>query len=535
MAKMIIRACNSACCAEAWLRKATRLLVAAALVAGLPGFALAAADVQDVRLWSAPDYTRVVLDMDELAQYSVFALENPSRIVIDISNSRVSANLDSLDFKDSPVTGIRSGVRNDTDVRIVLDLARTVNPSSFTLEANAENKNRLVVDLYEAGQAPAAAQRVEAQQAPVSTQRDIIVAIDAGHGGEDPGALAYDRKIREKDVALAISRAIYDRLLSVPGFQPVMVRDGDYSVQLQRRPQIARQQRADIFLSIHADSYSTSRAEGVTVYALSEKIAEDENTRRVAEKENSADLLGGVAGDTSLRNIEDDLARTLLDLSMAWSIGQSIDAGSYILDSLKGVATLRRDKTQQGNLWVLRSPDIPSLLIETGYLSNPDEARKLNSSSYQRRLADGIVQGVMRYFHASPPEDTMLAWQKANNIKPDFGQSRALSSSGSIGGTHVVGRGDSLSVIAQRNGVSTRELRDYNSLRNDVIHVGQELRIPGGFSLPDALEVQHKAQRGDTLSGIAARYRVSLSSLRAANDLRNDVIHVGQVLKIPAP
>ena len=535
MALTIFCVRNRALLLAASLRSAGRMLLVSALLTCAPLSLLSAAEVEDVRLWSAPDYTRVVLDMDELSQYSVFALENPARIVIDIRNTRVSASLSALDFKDSPVTGIRSAVRNETDVRLVLDLARTVNLSSFTLEANAENKNRLVVDLYEAGQAPAVAQTVEAPQAPVSAQRDIIVAIDAGHGGEDPGALAYDRKIREKDVALAISRAIYDRLLTVPGFQPVMVRDGDYSVQLQRRPQIARQQRADIFLSIHADSYSTSRAEGVTVYALSEKIAEDENSRRVAEKENSADLLGGVAGDTSLRNIEDDLARTLLDLSMAWSIEQSITAGSHILDSLKGVATLRRDKTQQGNLWVLRSPDIPSLLIETGYLSNPDEARKLNSSSYQRRLADGIVQGVMNYFVASPPEDTLLAWQKANNIKPDFGQSRAVSSSGSIGGTHVVGRGDSLSVIAQRNGVSTRELREHNNLKNDVIHVGQELRIPGGFSLPDAPEVQHKAQRGDTLSGIAARYRVSLSSLRAANDLRNDVIHVGQVLTIPAP
>jgi N-acetylmuramoyl-L-alanine amidase len=509
------------------------VLSSGALLCGMTGSALAG-DVQDVRLWSAPDHTRVVLDMDELAQYSVFALENPDRIVIDIRDARMSASLNAVDFKDSPVTGIRSAVRNDTDIRIVLDLARTVNPSSFTLEANAEHKDRLVVDLYEAGQAPAVAQTVEApMQRPA--QRDIIVAIDAGHGGEDPGALAFDRKIREKDVALAISRALFERLQTVPGFEPVMVREGDYSVQLQRRPQIARQQRADIFLSIHADSYSTSRAEGVTVYALSEKIAVDENSRRVAEKENSADLLGGVAGDTSLRNIEDDLARTLLDLSMAWSIEQSITAGDHILGSLKGVATLRRDKTQQGNLWVLRSPDIPSLLIETGYLSNPDEARKLNSASYQRRLADGIVQGVVRYFASNPPEDTLLAYQKVNNIQPDFGRSVASSSSGSLGGTHVVARGDSLSVIAQRNGISTRELREYNNLRNDVIHVGQELRIPGGFSLPEAAEVQHKAERGDTLSGIAARYRVSLSSLRAANDLRNDVIHVGQVLTIPAP
>lgn len=495
---------------------------------GLLSYAIGApaAEIEDVRLWRAPDYTRIVFDLDESVQYSLFTLESPNRIVIDIDNSRVSASLTGFDFKDSPVTGIRSAVRDGSDVRVVIDLTRQVNPSSFSLAANGELKDRLVIDLYDVGIVPAVAQAV-VPSVSVSSRRDIIVAIDAGHGGEDPGAIGYDKKIREKDVALSISRAIYDRLLSAPGFQPVMVRDGDYSVQLQRRPQIARQNRADIFLSIHADSFSSTRAEGVTVYALSERIAEDENSRRVAEKENSADLLGGVAGDTSLRNIEDDLARTLLDLSMAWSIEQSTAAGSYILNSLRGVATLRRDKTQQGNLWVLRSPDIPSVLIETGYLSNPREARQLNTVSYQRRLADGIVQGVISYFYDRPPEDTLLAWQKENNIKPDMGIRLAA--------THVVERGDNLSEIAQRYGVSTSQLRSENSLRSDVIRVGQKLDIPGAKPFSDGLAQDHKITRGETLSGIAARYRISLSSLRSANNLRNDVIKVGQVLKIPAP
>src|SRR5690606_36742576 len=152
-------------------------------------------------------------------------------------------------------------------------------------------------------------------------------AIDAGHGGTDPGAIAHDGRLREKDVALAISRAVAERIEAMPGFEAVMIRDGDYYVQLQQRPQLARQHRTDIFLSIHADSYSTSRAEGVTIYALSQRTAEDENIRRVTEKENSSDLLGGMSGDTSLRNFDDDLALTLLDLSMSWSIEQSMAAG----------------------------------------------------------------------------------------------------------------------------------------------------------------------------------------------------------------
>lgn len=505
----------------------SRALVIGTLLMSVASSALYAAEVEEVRLWRAPDYTRIVFDLDQQVQYSLFTLENPHRIVVDLSGSTVRASLSGFDFKNSPVTGIRSAPRNASDVRVVIDLSGQVNPSSFTLAANGELKNRLVIDLYDIGRAPAIAESIPAPTS-VNSQRDIIVAIDAGHGGEDPGAIGYDRKIREKDVVLAISRAIYERLLAMPGYKPFLVREGDYSVQLQRRPQIARQNRADIFLSIHADSFSSTRAEGVTVYALSERIAEDENSRRVAEKENSADLLGGVAGDTSLHNIEDDLARTLLDLSMAWSIEQSSTAGSYILNSLRGVATLRRDKTQQGNLWVLRSPDIPSVLIETGYLSNPDEARQLNTSAYQRRLADGIVQGVMRYFYDRPPEDTLIAWQKENNIKPSL---ELL-----ISGSYVVKRGDNLSEIAQRYGISTQALRAQNNLKNDVIRIGQKLSLPGmAIASASAVPIEHRIVRGETLSGIAERYRVSMSSLRATNSLRNDVIKVGQVLKIPAP
>ena len=497
-----------------------------------------AADIESLDIWRSPDFTRVVIDVSKRPEYSVFVLEDPHRVVIDIRDSRMNAALQGLDMEGSPVTAVRSGSRNQTDTRIVLDLSSPINPSSYSLPPNAEHGERLIIDLYDAGtQAPALAPATmsgdqDASVAPVepviaesASRRNIVVAIDAGHGGSDPGAIAKDGHMQEKDIALAISRAVAERIRAMPGFEPVMIRDGDYYVQLQQRPQLARQKRADIFLSIHADSHATSRAEGMTIYALSQSTAEDENIRRVTEKENSSDLLGGNSGDTSLRNVDDDLALTLLDLSMAWSIEQSMAAGSYILNATGNVARLRRDVPQQGNFWVLRSPDIPSLLIETGYLSNPAEARRLASADYQRKLADSIVQGVMSYFYERPPEGTLIAWQKANNQGPDR--------------QYVVTRGDSLSLIAQRHNLSLSQLRSANSLRGDTIQVGQTLSIPGSgptliASVAPPQVSEHTIARGETLSGIAARYSISLSSLREANRLRNDTIRVGQVLVIPA-
>jgi len=207
------------------------LVCAGALFSGAKSASAAEqAEVQEVRVWRAPDYTRVVFDLDRQVKYSVFALENPHRVVIDLTGVEMQTDLSRLDFKDSPVTGMRSGKRADADLRIVLDLANGVNPSSFMLAANGELKDRLVVDLYDAGVIPAVPDLEMAERPEEARQRDIIVAIDAGHGGEDPGALGYDKRIREKDVALAIARAIFDRLKTVPGYQPVLVRDGDYSL-----------------------------------------------------------------------------------------------------------------------------------------------------------------------------------------------------------------------------------------------------------------------------------------------------------------
>ena len=254
----------------------------------------------------------------------------------------------------------------------------------------------------------------------------------------------------------------------------------------------------------------------MTVYALSGETADQENIRRVEQKENRADLLGGQAGSTRIADADDDLARTLLDLSMAWSMGQSVELGTQVLAAVDGIAHLRKDKVQGGNLWELRSPDIPSILIETGYLSHPEEAEKLRSSNYQQRLADGIVGGIKEYFYDSPPNGTLIAWQKENGITPT---------------SYLVRSGDSLSVIAQRFGVTVAALKANNGLRSDTIHIGQTLKISSTGGMPGPSE--HRITSGETLSEIAERYRISLASLRRANNINGDKILIGQVLKIP--
>ena len=490
----------------------------------LASFALSAADVEEVRVWRAPDHTRLVFDLSGEVEYKLFTLSNPSRVVIDIEGSSLGSDLSGLDFNESPVSGIRSAIRDGDTLRMVIDLVTEVEPRSFTLAPNSEQGDRLVVDLY--GESVSADALINtgtvssnSTSAPrIDERRNIIVAISAGHGGEDPGGIGFDGKLREKDITLKIARALFNQLERMPGYTPIMIRDGDYYVELQRRSEIAREKRADLFVAVHTDWYRTSRANGLTIYALSGDRADRENSRRVAQKENNADLLGGVGGDLDLSSWDDDVALTLVSLQMAWSMEQSLIAGTRVLESLDGMTRLRRDKVQQASLEVLKSPDIPSMLIETGYLTNPDEARRLNTSAFQQKLARGIAQGVMNYFYDAPPQGSLVAWQKAHGIVP-------------MPGIYMVKRGDSLSVIAQRYNVSLAELKSANKISSNTIHVGQELIIPG---VDAGEEEEHTIRRGETLSEIAQRYQVTLGSLRQVNNITNDRIMVGQILKIPA-
>ncbi|MGA0289066.1 MAG: N-acetylmuramoyl-L-alanine amidase [Pseudohongiellaceae bacterium] len=487
------------------------------LLLGSSGIGLQAAEVVDLRMWRAPDHTRLVLDLSDAVEYSSFLLEDPHRFVVDIKSSFTDLSFNGLDFSGSPISGIRSGVRNGDSLRIVLDLTSAVEPETFSLAPNSEFGERLVLDLYDkTGSQQSQSANLPENRTGSEARRDIVVAISAGHGGEDPGSIGYDGRIKEKNVTLAISQALYERLEKLPGYKPVMIREGDYYVELKRRPEIARRNRADLFVAIHADWYRNSRARGVTVYALSGDRADRENSARVAEKENSADLLGGVGGDLALRELDDDVALTLVSLQMAWSMEQSLMAGTSILDSLAGVTRIRKTKVQQASLQVLNSPDIPSILIETGYLTNPEEAQRLSNRNFQERMALAIADGVANYFYEAPPDGTLVAWQKANGVVPT---------------SYTVRRGDTLSEIAEQFSLSVTELKSINGLQGNTIQIGQVLELPGSDS---SLTSEHKIQRGETLSEIAQFYRVSLADLRAANNLRGDRILIGQTLIIPS-
>ena len=437
-------------------------LIIGQLFAGAHLFAAthSAATVDGLRLWRAPDHTRLVFDLSESVNHKVFPLKNPDRLVIDIENVSLKADASTLNFSSSPITAIRTAVHDEKNLRIVLDLKKAVRPRSFPLARNEQYGDRLVVDLYDHDKTTIkTVEHVTAE----NNRRNIIVAIDAGHGGEDPGAVG-PKRILEKKVVLAISRELKKLFDREPGYKAVLVRSGDYYIPLRKRTRIAHDKRADLFISIHADAFHKSSAHGASVFALSRRGASSETARYIAGRENRADLIGG-AGSVSLDDKDKMLASVLLDLSMTATLSSSLEVGAEVLKSMGAIARLHKKKVEQAGFVVLKSPDIPSILVETGFISNPTEAKRLASKSYQKKMARAIFQGVNRYFSNNLPVGTLLAAQKG---KAGNNQDR----------TYVISSGDTLSGIAVRYNVSVKELLRHNGLKNTRIRVGQRLKIP---------------------------------------------------------
>lgn len=425
-----------------------------ALVLVLP---VQAAEVLDVRLWRAPDHTRVVFDLSEPVSHSLLELDNPRRLVVDMPDVRLLEALTDLPLENTPIDRVRSGVREGDDLRIVFDLAAQIRPKSFPLAPNERTGHRLVLDLFDVGSEGEDSQDVKSVEQ-LSDRRDIVVAIDAGHGGEDPGALG-PKKLQEKKVVLAIARKLQAKLRDTPGLKPVMIRDGDYYVSLRGRRDLARKYQADLFVSIHADAFRQASANGASVYALSTKGASSTQAQYLADRENAADLVGGVR----LSDKDDVLAGVLADLSMTATLDTSLSLGARVLGEIDDIAKLHKRKVEQAGFAVLKSPDIPSILVETGFISNPGEADRLNTSAYQDKMASAIHDGIVVWFKSHPPAGTLLAWQRAQQ-----------------GGAqqYVIARGDTLSEIAERYRVSVKSLKETNGISGSTIRIGQVLTIP---------------------------------------------------------
>lgn len=477
--------------------------------------------LQGLRLWTAPDNsTRVVLDLDKPAEFKVFTLAAPERVVIDLRNVRLQRGL-SARGDQGIVQGMRTGIQNGHDLRVVLDLKDKAKPHGFLLKPDKSNGHRLVVDLKgptvhaakssrpaspSAAQTasrrpsapasqPAAAPATVSRAAPPATERDaarrspaptappaaatpaplpavaapaapvkslrdvrgreLIVAIDAGHGGKDVGARGPSGT-HEKDVVLAIARKLAALVEKEPGMRPVLVRDGDHFIRLRERMNKARKQRADLFVSIHADAFSDHRARGSSVFVLSERGASSEMARILAAQENAADLVGGV----KLNDKDELLKSVLLDLSQSASIEASMTVADNVLGELKQVGRVHKTRVQQAGFMVLKSPDVPSILVETAFISNPEEERMLRDARHQQRLAQAVLKGIRAYFRENPPPGTVVAARDAAARE------------------HVIRRGETLSEIAQRYAVSMDRLRVANGLADDTVQAGGVLRIP---------------------------------------------------------
>jgi N-acetylmuramoyl-L-alanine amidase len=386
---------------RAW---AARALATIALVSGIAMVPSAPATAETrldgLRMSATDARSRLVFELGGPVEHQVFTLRDPHRVVIDITDVDLVESLPEAAPGSSLIRRIRSAPRNSDDLRVVLDLSAPGRPQSFQLEPAGDYGHRLVVDVMPAGSGP---QGGESRQARAERPRDIIVAIDPGHGGKDPGAIGR-RGTQEKDIVLEVSRRLRDLLADTPGYRPVMTRDRDVYLSLRERMQRARKARADLFVSIHADAFRDPRARGSSVYALSLNGATSEAAKWLADRENSADLIGGV----SLDDKDEMVASVLLDLSQTATIESSLTVGEKVLAEMGDVNRLHKRSVQQAGFMVLKAPDIPSILVETAFISNPHEETQLRRDAHQQDLARAIRDGVQRYFERKAPPGTRI-------------------------------------------------------------------------------------------------------------------------------
>lgn len=569
------------------------ILVIALSLMALPSWAN---QLKSVRVWPSPDNTRVVLDMSSAPNYNYFTLTGPDRLVIDLKGANNVANLARIGNNSELVRKIReSSPLEKGGLRLVLDLSSTIKPVVFPLAPAGPYGHRLVIDLpYEEKRSAAAVQAT-----PVGGKgKGVVIAIDPGHGGEDPGSIG-PRRTYEKRVTLAVSQKLAALIDREPGMRAVLTRRGDYFVDLNKRSEIARKAKADLLVSVHADSFHNSTPRGASVWVLSTNRANREMGSWLEKQEKQGELLGGVGKVLAESDPNPYLAQTFLDLSMDKSRAEGYDVSRQILRSMGKVARLHKKAPEHASLAVLKAPDIPSVLVETGFISNHAEEKLLATPAYQDKLARAIFEGIRNYYRVHPTKGAMLTGKGqasrpaattrpatvaqqsvsqprqvqsqpvvtnkmpatardggaatssgAGVIKPysaaaqetgapvsnvgDYDKSRMLR--------HVVKRGESLSRLAERHGVSQSTLVEINQLRSRDIQIGQTIYIPQQGQSRSAAPVRsddksqmirHVVKRGESLSRLAEKNGVSQARLVEINKLKSRDIQVGQVLYIP--
>ncbi|MEO7064230.1 MAG: N-acetylmuramoyl-L-alanine amidase [Dokdonella sp.] len=417
-----------------------------------------AAEIKTLRIWAGPEYTRAVFDVSGPVDYKLFELSKPNRVVLDVRGSTLGSQFNTPAAK-GVLKSLRAGKQGKNDARIVFDLVDGVRPKSFLLPPADKFGYRLVLDLYQETTKPTVVKSVAASLS--GKGRNVVVAIDAGHGGDDPGATGASGA-REKDITLAVARELKKLVDRTPGMTAVLTRDGDYFIPLEMRYSKARQAKADLFVSIHADAFTSSDARGSSVWVLSPRGATNEASRWLADRENRADLVGGI----SLDDKDDTLAKVLLDLSQGATMGASNSVAQEVLGALRKIGPTHRNYVERANFVVLRSPDVPSILVETAFITNPTEEARLKSPAHREKLASAILDGINGYFRVSPPPGSLFA---ASSARARLQTSR-----------YVVGRGDTLSAIAQRHGMTSAQLRAANELADERVRTGEVLQIPSG-------------------------------------------------------
>ncbi len=444
---------------DVWLKNLKTVLLTSTVTAcALFSVISNAAVVKSMRFWQSPESTRVVIDLSTAVKHEIKILSNPHRIVIDIPESSVIVDLKELEIKSDLIKKVRqSKPVKAGDLRLVLDLNKAASPKSFSLKPYQDYGDRLVIDLFDQKSEVAKPQPKVAPEKEL--QRDIVIAIDAGHGGEDPGALGPTGS-REKDVVLRLSKQLVDVINKEKGLKAVLTRTGDYYLVHRKRTDIARNHRADLFVSVHADGFKSPRARGASVWILNPRGQKSEVARWMKLQEEKSELLGGVDSKITLSDYDSSVRSVLLDLQMDNSIAESMSIAKNVHGAMQRVAPkMHKPHVEENNLLVLKNPDIPSILVESGFISNPQEEKLLKSKNYRLKLATAVKDGIKNYFKSNAPDGTYYAARYRQNI-------------------YRVQRGDSLSKVAHRFDVSIKEIKVANSLKSNTVRIGQKLIIP---------------------------------------------------------